>query len=77
MTPPAAPQPVPEPTLTLSMQIDGQHFSAAGPRSDVLRLYAEWLDYAGLAREQTTIRYTVTPTAGSTFQNAPRLAVRK
>lgn len=31
-----------DPIFSLSMQIDGQSFSAQGTKSEVLRLYAEW-----------------------------------
>jgi hypothetical protein len=37
-----------EPHLQLHCNIDGAAFSAAGPRSEVLRLYDEWKDLAGL-----------------------------
>lgn len=37
-----------EPTLSLSVVIDGATFSSQGSRSEVLRLYAEWKELAGL-----------------------------
>lgn len=52
-----------EPTLMLSMQIDGASFSATGPRSQVLALYAEWKDLSG---------FHVAESPANTF-NGPRL----
>lgn len=43
-----------EPHIHLSMVIDGATFSAQGPKSEVLRLYAEWKELSGLSESAST-----------------------
>lgn len=43
-----------DPIFSLSMQIDGQSFSAQGTKSEVLRLYAEWKALACGLPDDTT-----------------------
>lgn len=62
-------EPKPEPHFKMSIVIDGATFSAEGPRSEVLRLYAEWKVLSGLDDELPQHR----PKAAF---NAPRLASR-
>ena len=57
----------PEPTFHLAIVIDGATFSANGPKSEVLRLYAEWKELAGLSDE---------PMPKPKGFNAPRVAYR-
>lgn len=59
----------PDPHFQMSVVIDGATFSASGPKSEVLRLYAEWKDLSGLQI------IAAEPRRSPAF-NAPRVATR-
>jgi hypothetical protein len=59
-----------ESEFSLSVVIDGASFSAKGPRGEVMRLYTEWKELAGLRFEPAPKRPTFNPPR---IGSAPRI----